>query len=151
MDGPFKISKISKIKITLMYRTQSLWLPWFPAKNNTCINIWNTVYVDENSRAILVLIWQLRYQQPYFDKFHTKIRNTMKCNSSNIILLLKTLIFICLAIVFFIFYFSDVIHKFAERNTTLILSSETIEENVAEPPLITFCIQPRVKKTILEG
>ena len=25
------------------------------------------------------------------------------------------------------------------------------EENVAEPPLVTFCIQPRVKKTILEG
>ena len=75
----------------------------------------------------------------------------MNCKSSNILLLLKTLIFFCLAIVFFIFYFTDVIHKFAERDTTLILSHETIEENVAEPPLITFCIQPRTKKTILEG
>ena len=75
----------------------------------------------------------------------------MNCNSSNILLLLKTLIFICLAIVFFIFYFTDVIHKFAERDTTLILSHETIEENVAEAPLITFCVQPRVKRTILEG
>ena len=55
-----------------------------------------------------------------------------------------------MAIVFYIFYFTDVIHKFAERDTTLILSHETIEENIAKPPLITFCIQPRVKKTILE-
>ena len=75
----------------------------------------------------------------------------MNCKSSYTISILKTLIFVCLAIIFFIFYFTDVIHKFAERDTTLILSQETVEENTAKPIFITFCMQPRAKRTILDG
>ena len=75
----------------------------------------------------------------------------MNCKSSYSSLIIKTLIFICLAIIFYIFYFTDVIHKFAERDTTLILSHETVEENAAEPIFITFCMQPRAKRTILDG
>ena len=75
----------------------------------------------------------------------------MNCKSSYILIRLKTLIFICLAIVFYIFYFTDVIHKFAERDTTLINSQENIEENEKNPPFITFCMTPRAKTSILDG
>ena len=61
------------------------------------------------------------------------------------------MIFICLAIIFYIFYFTDVVNKFAERDTTLVFSQEIMKENAVEPPFITFCMQPKAKKTILEG
>ena len=76
--------------------------------------------------------------------------STMICKPSYILLLLKTLIFSCLAVIFCIFFFTDVVHKFTERDTYLVLSQETIEENKAEPPFITFCMQPIAKKMILE-
>ena len=71
--------------------------------------------------------------------------------SSYILLLLKTMIFICLAIIFYIFYFTDVVNKFAERDTTLVFSQEIMEKNLVESPFITFCMQPKQKKTVLEG
>ena len=82
----------------------------------------------------------------------TKIasNNTMICKPSYILLLLKTLIFICLAVTLCIFYYTDVVHKFTERDTYLVLSQKTIEENESEPPFITFCMQPITKKIILE-
>ena len=60
------------------------------------------------------------------------------------------MIFICLAIIFYIFYFTDVINKFAERDTTLVFSQEIMEEDVVNSPFITFCMQPKEKKTILK-
>ena len=74
----------------------------------------------------------------------------MICKTSYILLLLKTLIFISLAVIFYIFYFTDIVHKFANRDTTLVLSQEIIEETAVESPFITFCMQPRTKSTILE-
>ena len=73
------------------------------------------------------------------------------CKGSHILLVLKSLIFISLAAIFYIFYFTDVVKKFAERDTTLVHSQETIEENERNPPFITFCMTPRAKTSILEG
>ena len=72
------------------------------------------------------------------------------CKASHILLVLKSLIFISLAAVFYIFYFTDVVKKFAERDTTLIYTQEIIEENERNLPFITFCMTPRAKNSILE-
>ena len=72
------------------------------------------------------------------------------CKSTHILLILKSLIFISLAAVFYIFYFTDVVNKFAEKDTTLVNSQETIEENGKNPPFITFCMTPRAKNSILD-
>ena len=74
----------------------------------------------------------------------------MICKISYILLFLKTLIFICLAVIFYAFYFTDVISKFAHRDTTLVFSQKNVDKNETEAPFITFCSQPRAKKKILE-
>ena len=71
--------------------------------------------------------------------------------ASSVLLILKFMIFISLAAVFYIFYFTEVVNKFAERDTTMVLSQETIEKNETSPPFITFCTTPRAKNSILEG
>ena len=73
------------------------------------------------------------------------------CKGSSILLILKSLIFIFLGALFYIFYFTDVVKKFAERDTTLVHSQETIGENERNPPFITFCMTPRAKNSILDG
>ena len=73
------------------------------------------------------------------------------CKGSHILLVLKSLIFISLAVIFYIFYFTDVVKKFAERDTTLVHSQEAIEKNERNPPFITFCMTPRTKNSILDG
>ena len=72
------------------------------------------------------------------------------CNGSHILLSLKSMIFVSLAAVFYIFYCTEVVDKFTERNTNLINSQETIEASEMNPPFITFCMTPRSKKSILE-
>ena len=71
--------------------------------------------------------------------------------ASRVLLILKSMIFISLAALFYIFYFTKVVNKFAERDTTMVLSQETIEKNETNPPFITFCTTPRAKNSILEG
>ena len=73
------------------------------------------------------------------------------CRGSHILLILKSLIFISLAAIFYIFYFTEVANKFAERDTTLIYTQETIKENERNPPFITFCMAPRADTLILDG
>ena len=72
------------------------------------------------------------------------------CKSSYTLLILKSIIYISLSVVFYIFYCTEVVKKFAERDTNLILSQEVIEENETNPPFITFCMTPRSKNSILE-
>ena len=72
------------------------------------------------------------------------------CKSSYILLILKSMIYISLAVVFYIFYCTEVVNKFAERDTNLIHSQEIIEENEMNPPFITFCMTPNSKKSIIE-
>ena len=71
------------------------------------------------------------------------------CKASYILLILKSMIFTSLAVIFYIFYFTEVVNKFAERDTTLINSQETLEET--NSPFITFCLDPRSKNSLLEG
>ena len=71
--------------------------------------------------------------------------------TSRVLLILKSMIFISLAALFYIFYFTKVVNKFAERDTTMVLSQETIETNETNPPFVTFCTTPRAKNSILEG
>ena len=71
--------------------------------------------------------------------------------ASRVLLILKSMIFISLAAIFYIFYFTEVVNKFAERDTTMVLSQETIEKNETSPPYITFCTTPRAKNSILDG
>ena len=66
-------------------------------------------------------------------------------------LILKSMIFIFFATLFYIFYFTDVVNKFAEKDTTLTYSQETVEENEMNSPFITFCTNPSTKISILEG
>ena len=73
------------------------------------------------------------------------------CKASYILLVLKSMIFTSLAVIFYIFYFTGVVNKFADRDTTLINSQEIIEENEMNPPFITFCLDPRSKKSLLKG
>ena len=72
------------------------------------------------------------------------------CKASYVPLILKSMIFISLAIISYIFYFTDVINKFAEKDTTLIYSQETVEDHEIHPLFITFCTNPRANKSILE-
>ena len=65
-------------------------------------------------------------------------------------LILKSIIFIFFATLFYIFYFTDVVNKFAEKDTTLTYSQETVEENEMKFPFITFCTNPKAKNSILE-
>ena len=79
------------------------------------------------------------------------MKSAIICKASYFPLILKSMIFISLAIISYIFYFTDVVNKFAERDTTLIYSQENIEENEKNPPpFITFCTNPRAKNSILE-
>ena len=78
------------------------------------------------------------------------MRCAIICKGSHIILILKSLIFISLASIFYIFYFTDVVNKFAEKDTTLINSQETIEENERTFPFITFCMAPKAKNSIID-
>ena len=75
----------------------------------------------------------------------------MICETSYILLLLKTMIFICLATIFCIFYLTDFVRKFAEWDTTLVFSQEIMDKNVVNSPFITLCMQPKAKNTILKG
>ena len=71
--------------------------------------------------------------------------------ASRVLLILKFMIFISLAALFYIFYFTEVVNKFAERDTTLIYTQETMKENDRNPPFITFCMAPRADNLILDG
>ena len=72
------------------------------------------------------------------------------CKASYVPLILKSMLFVFLAIISYIFYFTDVVNKFAEKDTTIIYSQETLEENKMNSPFITFCTNPRTKISILE-
>ena len=74
----------------------------------------------------------------------------MICKRSYILLIIKSMIFICLASFFVKFYFIEVVQKFAERDATFVYSKETISGNEMKLPFITICMTPRAKRSILE-
>ena len=56
-----------------------------------------------------------------------------------------------MSVIFYNFYFTDVVSKFADKDTTLVQSQENIEDNVVEPPFFTFWMQLRANKSYLDG
>ena len=48
----------------------------------------------------------------------------MRCKTSQVLLLLKTAIFIGLSAIFYVFYFTTVAQKYAEGHTTVVVSQE---------------------------
>ena len=75
----------------------------------------------------------------------------MICKRSCILWIIKSMIFICLVGFFGKFYFIEVVQKFAERDATFVFSKETIsDKNEMKLPLITFCMTPLAKRSILE-
>ena len=74
----------------------------------------------------------------------------MTCKRSYILLIIKSMVFICLAGFFVKFYFIEVVQKFAERDATFVYSKETISGNEMKLPFITICMTPRAKRSILE-
>ena len=61
------------------------------------------------------------------------------CKGSHVLMILKSLIFISLGAIFYNFYFTDVVNKFAEKDTTLINSQETIKENEIYNEQVVWC------------
>ena len=71
-------------------------------------------------------------------------------NRPTVLLIIKSLIFFYLAATFYIFYYTNVVKKFWERDTILINSQEMIEENERNAPFTTFCMTPWAKNSILD-
>ena len=74
----------------------------------------------------------------------------MKYNPSPILVfILKFGIFLVLFIVFYVYYFSEVARKYAEKNTYL---STTLDRELIgiQPPLLTICTSPFSNKLVLE-
>ena len=62
-----------------------------------------------------------------FTFLHT-LHTRMKCKTIDILaFIIKAGIFVTLFIVFYVFYFTDVARKYAEKNTNLAFSQETLE------------------------
>ena len=74
----------------------------------------------------------------------------MRCKTSQILLLLKTAIFIGLSAVFYVFYFTTVAQKYAEGHTTVVVSQERMG-NRKKIPFLTLCMTPCAKKSVLEN
>ena len=75
----------------------------------------------------------------------------MKLRASNLVLLvLKLCVFLLLSIIFYVYYFSEVVKKYAEKNSYLSLVQETLI-NGTEPPVFTICLAgPIAKLTVLK-
>ena len=73
----------------------------------------------------------------------------MRCKTSQVLLLLKTAIFIGLSAIFYVFYFTTVAQKYAEGHTTVVVSQERMG-NRKNFPFLTLCMTPCAKKSVLE-
>ena len=63
--------------------------------------------------------------------------------------LIKSSIFISLSAIFYVFYFTDVIHKYADGYTNVAIIKETLP-NGMKPPYLTMCLSPHAKKSLLK-
>ena len=70
----------------------------------------------------------------------------MKFKTSNILVfVVKLSVFLVLSIVFYVYYFSEVVNKYAEKNSYLSLIQETLI-NGTEPPVFTICLAGPIAK-----
>ena len=63
--------------------------------------------------------------------------------------LIKSSIFIALSAVFYVFYFTEVIHKYADGYTNMAIIKETLQ-NGMKPPYLTMCMSPHAKESLLK-
>ena len=77
------------------------------------------------------------------------ILDKMRCKASHILLFLKSVIFVSLSAIFYMFYFRTVAQKYAEGHTTVVVSQERLE-NGKKFPFLTLCMTPSAKSEVLE-
>ena len=63
--------------------------------------------------------------------------------------LIKSSIFIALSVVFYVFYFTDVINKYVDGYTNMAVIKETLQ-NGMKPPYLTTCMSPHAKESLLK-
>ena len=63
--------------------------------------------------------------------------------------LIKSSIFIALSVVFYVFYFTDVINKYVDGYTNMAVIKETLQ-NGMKPPYLTMCMSPHAKESLLK-
>ena len=73
----------------------------------------------------------------------------MHWNIRLIKLLLQVALFVSLFMIFFFCYCTEVIQKFANDYTNVVISQENLLEG-AKPPFLTVCVNPAAKDHILE-
>ena len=73
----------------------------------------------------------------------------MYCNIRLVKLLLQVSLFLSLFMIFFFCYCTEVIQKFANDYTNVVISQENLLEG-AKPPFLTICVNPAAKDHILE-
>ena len=73
----------------------------------------------------------------------------MEFKTNKMINIFKSGIFLSLFVVFYVFYFSEVAKKYANRNTYLSETNERVER--IEPPVLTLCLAgPKAKQSVLK-
>ena len=65
--------------------------------------------------------------------------------SNLLILVLKLSVFLSLSIVFYVYYFSEVVEKYAQKNSYFSLVQETLT-NGSNPPVFTICLAGPIAK-----
>ena len=64
-------------------------------------------------------------------------------------ILLKLLIFLSLSAIFYVYYFTEVVTKYANGYTNIVNLNEIIKDKL-KPPILTFCTTPRSKIDVLK-
>ena len=77
-----------------------------------------------------------------------KEMNKIHCNIWLVKFFLQAAIFVALSTIFYFYYFTEVVQKFASGYTNVIVSHENILHGV-KPPFLTFCMDPSVKVEVL--
>ena len=73
----------------------------------------------------------------------------MAYESSTILkFILKLGIFFCLSVIFYVYYFSEVVDKYAKGYTNLAISKKMLTGGV-KLPFMTLCMSPQAKKYVL--
>ena len=75
--------------------------------------------------------------------------NKIHCNPWIIKFLLQAIIFLSLSMIFYFYYFTEVIQKFANGYTNVVVSQETLLDG-EKPPFLTICTNPVAKVEILK-
>ena len=73
----------------------------------------------------------------------------MFIDSTKVKFLLKLLTFLSLSAIFYVYYFTEVVTKYANGYTNLVVSYEEINHKI-KPPILTVCTTPHSKIDVLK-